>query len=456
MATLSEVDRFAGFFGMLGYKLEDFQRLIVGECFSDRREALILIPRANGKSTLLAGLALWELLKRPDAQIVVGAASREQASVLFDVAREMTQHPEVSPLVDVTRREIRTDSGWLKVIAADGPRQHGLIVDLAIVDELHAHKHDELYIALRTAMQKRPGARMITISTAGARLDTPLGALRERCLKLSEVTSEGPLTRTEGENLAMLEWALPEGADPNDLEAAKGCNPASWLTLKGLAEQKEAVHELAWQRYHLNVWTGGEAPWIMPAVWDANNGEPEIDGDGYRVIGIDAAVSSDTAALALVRRDPDNVYHVIWRIWTPTTRDKVPLADVEAVAREWAQRYQVDAVIYDPRYFEHAAQNLEDEGVPVKAWTYKRNAAAAGTLHEILSHGRLRHGGADLPRRHALAAEIRDREWGQVISKTKSREHIDALMALAYAVDEAAALKPKRRSVYNSRDLITI
>jgi phage terminase large subunit-like protein len=53
--------------------------------FSPRRETLVLIPRANGKSTLLAASALWELLKSPCAQIVVGAASREQASVLFDM-----------------------------------------------------------------------------------------------------------------------------------------------------------------------------------------------------------------------------------------------------------------------------------------------------------------------------------------------------------------------------------
>jgi phage terminase large subunit-like protein len=156
---MSEVDRFAKFFAMLGYQLEGFQREIVEEAFSPRRELLVLIPRANGKSTLLAGLALWSLLRGRGSQIVVGAASREQASVLFDIARKMAQHPEVAPRVEVTRREIRTADGWLKVIPADGPRQHGLIVDLAIVDELHAHRHDELYIALRTAMQKRPGAR---------------------------------------------------------------------------------------------------------------------------------------------------------------------------------------------------------------------------------------------------------------------------------------------------------
>ena len=266
------------------------------------------------------------------------------------------------------------------MIAADGPRQHGLIVDLAIVDELHAHRHDELYIALRTALQKRPGARMVTISTAGARSTRRSGRSASAVSSCRRSSATGALTRAEGKNLAMLEWALPEGGDSDSIEAAKTCNPASWLTAEGLTEQRDAVHDLAWQRYHLNVWTGGEAPWILADEWDANAGEPVLDGPGFRVIGIDAAVASDTAALALVRRDPDDVYHVIWRVWEPTKRDKVPLADVEAVTREWARRHKVDAVVYDPRFFEHAAQNLEDEGLPVKEWTYKRNAAAAGTL----------------------------------------------------------------------------
>jgi Terminase large subunit, ATPase domain len=209
--ALNEVDRFAEFFSMLGYRLEDFQREIVAEAFSARRELLVLVPRANGKSTLLAAIALWSLLRGKGSQIVVGAASREQASVLFDIAREMARHPEIAPLVEVTRREVRTQDGWLKVIAADGPRQHGLIVDLAIVDELHAHRHDELYIALRTSLQKRPGARMIAISTGGARIETPLGRLRDRGLKLPKVRRDGAFTRAEGEHLAMLAC---EGYDP--------------------------------------------------------------------------------------------------------------------------------------------------------------------------------------------------------------------------------------------------
>jgi phage terminase large subunit-like protein len=108
---VTELDRFAAFFQALGHGLEDFQREIVAEIFSERRETLVLIPRGSGKSTLLAAVALWTLLRRPDARIVVAAASRDQASVLFDIARDMASHPKIAEVVTVTRREIRTQPG---------------------------------------------------------------------------------------------------------------------------------------------------------------------------------------------------------------------------------------------------------------------------------------------------------------------------------------------------------
>jgi|Tabmets5t2r1_1033131.scaffolds.fasta_scaffold15839_3 phage terminase large subunit-like protein len=92
--------------------------------------------------------------------------------------------------------------------------------------------------------------------------------------------------------------------------------------------------------------------------------------------------------------------------------------------------------------------------MPIKEWRYNRNAEAARALHEIVVHRRLHHGGADLPRRHALAAEVKEREFGLVISKQASREPIDCLMALAYAVHEAAEMKPEGRSVYEDHDLV--
>ena len=223
---MSESDRFTRFCAeILDLELEPFQTKIVREVFSDRREALILLPRGNGKSTLLAAIALWHLLSTREPRIAIGAASREQAATLFDIARTMAAHPSIASRVEITRREIRTPAGWLRVVASDGPKQHGLILSLAIVDELHAHRDAELYTALRTGMLKRRDARIVTISTAGADDDSALGELRRRALELPKVQRKGAYIEATGPNLALLEWTLPESASIDDMEIVSPSTP---------------------------------------------------------------------------------------------------------------------------------------------------------------------------------------------------------------------------------------
>ena len=71
-------ERFATFAGSYcGLELEPFQHVIAAEIFTARRELLISLPRGQGKTSLLAALALFKLLSTPDAQIYACAASRD-------------------------------------------------------------------------------------------------------------------------------------------------------------------------------------------------------------------------------------------------------------------------------------------------------------------------------------------------------------------------------------------
>lgn len=445
---MTEVDRFERFFRLLGQTLEPFQRLIVGEIFSQRREALVLLPRGNGKTTLLAAVGLWCLLRLPDAQIVVGAASRDQAAVLFDIARGFAEHPEISKLVQTTRREIRTARGWLKVIAADGPKQHGLIIDMAIVDELHAHGNRELYDALSTAMLKRPGAKLVTISTAGATVDTPLGDLYERANQLPSMKRDGALSVAIGKHFGMLEWRAD---DPDDLEQVKAANPASWVTLEGLESQRVRSHPLAFARYHCNIWTGGKAPFVMPEQWDAGAAKPDIPRGARVAVGVDASLVRDSTAVCVARLDDAKHVHAMWKVWTPAGANQpVPLADVEVYIRDLSRAYDV-TVVYDPHYFGRSAQVLEDEGIPVMEWPYRKMAEATSLLLEIIREGRLAHGGDRIARQHAIAAEVDEREWGLVLSKRRSREKIDCMIALAMAAWWANQIPEPMVSIYEER-----
>src|ERR687893_2893824 len=132
-------------------------------------EVVILLPRGQGKTSLVAALALHHLVATPAAAVYCAAASREQARILFEAADRYARALE-DPHVVHRHLELRwcddpdqpkVFSRHLRVLAADAPRLHGLTPTLAIIDELHAHRDDEVYLALKTAALKTPGARLV-------------------------------------------------------------------------------------------------------------------------------------------------------------------------------------------------------------------------------------------------------------------------------------------------------
>jgi phage terminase large subunit-like protein len=255
----------------------------------------------------------------------------------------------------------------------------------------------------------------------------------------------------------MLEWALPEDGDIGDMEAVKEANPASWLTSKVLAEQREAVHELAFRRYHANQWVQAEAPWIAASAWDACSARPEIpDGASDVVLGVDAAIPHDSSAVATVWRDEAGIFHATFEVWEPTAERDVELELVVEHIRKQCRRYRVSGVAFDPYFLWHAAQRLEAEGIAMVEWKQDnaRMVPATQTLYEAIVHRRLRHGGHEVARAHALAAEVRETERGLRIRKS-GRERNDAVVALAMAVEWASGQAEPRKSVYETRGLVT-
>jgi integrase len=229
---VTEIARFKRFCAeVLELELEAFQVKIAKEVFSPRRECLILLPRGNGKSTLLAAIGLWHLLSTPEPQVAVGAASWEQAAVLFDIARGMASRPEIASRVEVTRREIRTPTGYLKVVASDGPKQHGLILSMAIVDGRRrrkspfpsksaalAHYRDVIEPQLRGEPVELPEMTLgefvpVYLERHGATVrPRTIQALRERLNYATEAFGDEPLGDLERMSGDIAAWRakLPE------------------------------------------------------------------------------------------------------------------------------------------------------------------------------------------------------------------------------------------------------
>ncbi len=436
-ASASRVDRFAGFARLCGLRLAEFQRGIVEEAFSDRRELLVLLPRGNGKTTLFAALAVWELLTTPDAAVYCAAASRDQARLLFETARKMSAgHPEIDRLVTARHAELRARGGFLRVLASDAPKVHGLSPTLALVDELHAHRDAELYLALRTAMLKRAGARMVTISTAGSDADGPLGRLRARALAQPHVERTAALTTAYGPTLAMLEWSVADDEDADDMRIVKAANPAGWITQEGLAEQRAALPDGAFRRYHANTWTVGEQHWLPPGAWQACSDDYTVE-PGERVwVGVDVGGERSASAVVWVTED--------LRVGCAVFHGNEAVLACRARVEELAREYAVVEVAYDPWRFQQSALELQERGVLVVEFPQSnaRMGPASERLHAAIVERRLKHPGDPKLTAHVMAAVAKDTPRGWRIDKTTSRVNIDACVALAMAVERAEQRPP--------------
>lgn len=444
--STERLDKFAAFFKKVqGAELEDFQREIVGELFAGRREILVTCGRGNGKTSLFAIVALHHLLTTERPRVYLAASATDQASIAY---RAITDIIQENPLLQKRLRALpgtkeirRLDKpGMLKVISSDAPRAHGLMPSLCLVDELHAHQNDRLYVALRTALGKREDAQLVTISTAGYDPDGALGRLRAAALSLPKHERTGSKLRCESDDgkFVMLEWACDESDNFDDPAALKKANPASFVTEDFLREQinSPGLNRSDLLRFHANMWVTTAEAWLPPNAWDGCYDEGSFIPDGEPVwLGVDIGLKKDMSAVVAIYYAPDERIDVQATIFAPPPDERLDLSVVEQHIRELAQRYEVMGVAYDPWSFTRSAQMLEGEGLFMveHPMTNARMVPASQRLYEAIVGKRLRHDGDPALAAHVNAGAPQQTERGWRLGKRKSRTPQDALIALCLA-----------------------
>lgn len=423
---------FARFCQTVGFPIEPFQRRIVRAVSGPERETLILLPRGNGKTTLLAAYAVWHLLTYERPAVFCGAASVAQAKLLFDAACEFATHPAYADHFEVRTLEIRRLDrlGVMRVIPSNGPRTHGLTGSLFLLDELHAHRDDALYISMRTAMAKRPDCRLVTITTASATGDTPLRRIRDRAIASPDVHRTGPILEASGRGIRLLEWSLPEDHDPADMAMAEQVNPGSWVTRPLLAEQRDALPPNAWEQYHLNVFVSPEGHWLPAGAWAAAVGDPVFEPREPVWLGVDIGGSEASSVVVWVNAAGHvgaSIYH----------GDDGVLEVVDRI-REIAVEFTIVECAFDPWHFGGApAMELEREGLQMVQFpqTDVRMVPASQALRDAVVQRKLTLPADPELADHAAQAVARHGRRGWRIDKTNRGDVIDAVVALCMAWD---------------------
>lgn len=137
------------------------------------RRAILSLGRKNGKSALIAAIALAHLIgpeRESNGEIYSAANDREQAAIIFKFARQIVEiEPELLEKVEIipstkTMRAHETGSIY-RAISAEAGTKHGYLPSLVIYDELAQAKNRDLYDVLDTSFGARTEPLFICIST---------------------------------------------------------------------------------------------------------------------------------------------------------------------------------------------------------------------------------------------------------------------------------------------------
>ena len=139
------------------------------------QEVLIVVARKNGKTTFIAALALYEFLASGEggAQVFCTANKLDQAKLLYTEAKNMiSQSKALAAMVKRTRTTLQTKDvlklfSEFSPLGGDSTTQDGLNPSLAVYDEIHAAKTDDLYSVIKQGMSAREQPLLIQITTNG-------------------------------------------------------------------------------------------------------------------------------------------------------------------------------------------------------------------------------------------------------------------------------------------------
>lgn len=162
-------------------KLELFQKAFISALFGfvsettglrRYRETLFYVARKNGKSTMLAGIALYCLIadKEAGAEVYSVATKKDQARIIFDELCNMVrQSPELLEICKKRKTDLYFPLTFSKVqpLGKNSDTLDGLNSSAVIIDELHAIKDRGLYEVMKQSQSARQQPLLIMITTAG-------------------------------------------------------------------------------------------------------------------------------------------------------------------------------------------------------------------------------------------------------------------------------------------------
>lgn len=432
------------------------------------RMLILQVARKNGKTTLMAGLALWHLigqqLKGRSVNVIANKA--DQAKILMDTARTMAT--PLLPERDSRKRtciqhnRIVCDFGEMTAQTAAEKSLDGLDPSLWIGDEAAEWK-GRFITKMTTATIGRDDGLGVIITTPGNNPDLIYPEMVGECEKMLE-------GEVDLDDKQAFIYGVDEEDDIADSSIWCKANPSLGASLKlSVLERQWSNMQLTpigrteFTRFHLARPVDVAGRWLEMHHWDAIT-EPADIPDGSEVwMGVDLSKSMDMSAVVIARPTAAGVVHLKGLYWYPEEHAREREITYQMPFRRWAaegrmiltpgreipweeilrrivelgRQYRVRRVAVDPWMTALFNENLKKAGMPAAEHSMGivMMAPASQTWQNLWVGRRLRHGGDPILRAACANAQCKVDDAGNIRpTKSHSRGLIDPVIAAMIAV----------------------
>ncbi|HEN0499879.1 TPA: terminase large subunit [Streptococcus agalactiae] len=486
------------------FDLLPWQEQIVRDLFGIVKEdgnrqfltAYIEIPKKNGKSELAAAIALYLLYadNEASAEVYGAACDRNQASIVFDVAKQMVQMnrplEKRSKIMGATKRIVNySNAGFYQVLSAETGTKHGLNVSGLVFDEIHAQPNRHLYDVLtKGSGDAREQPLFFIITTAGTDRNSICYELHTKALDILN-------GRKKDTSFYPVVYGLSDEDDWNDEANWLKANPSLGHTI-GIDRVREAyqqaldnpAEENVFKQLRLNMWTSSSVAWIPEHVYAKGNDPIQYESLKGRscYAGLDLSSTSDITAFVLVfppRFEEENYIvlpffwlpedtlelrcrrdHVLYDVWESqgyiktTEGNVVHYGFIEKFIEDLSEIYHIKEIAYDRWNATQMVQNLEGMGLTMVPFGqgYKDMSPPSKELYKLMMEGKIQHGGHPVLKWMGQNVVMRQDPAGNIKpDKEKSVEKIDGIVALIMGLDRCIRHQTDEGSVYDERGILS-
>lgn len=487
------------------FKPEPWQQAIVGNLFGWKskrtglrryREALLYVPRKNGKTNLVGGTInyIFHCDNEPGAQIYLAAAERDQASLCFNIAAQMNYaNPELISRCDIypgrkqmTMKPHLCDGkqSEVKAISADANTKHGFNIHAAVIDELHAQPNRDLVDVLQTGTVSRAQPIIFHVTTADFDRPSICNEKHDYACKVRDgIINDPSFLPAIWEATIEDDWKHPDTwrkANPNfDVSI-----PHEYMARECQKAIDSPAYENTFKRLHLNIKTQQDVRWLSMDRWDRTDSElPILDGRPC-IAGLDLASTSDLSAFVLFFPSDSGPHCVLPFFWLPIETakkrerdDRVPymqwlnegfirktegnVTDYDIIRRdinELRRKYNIREIAFDPWNATQLANQLTQDGFELVKYgqSMANMNEPSKRLEKLIGSQSITFGRNPVMRWMASNVTVMQNSDGHIKpDKKRSTEKIDGIVALVMAMGRWI-VSQDTTSVYQKRGIITL